>query len=122
MTRAVNGKVNHNRHKKVLDRAKGYRGRAKNCYRIAAERTEKGLQYAYRDRRAKKRTFRALWIQRINAAAREHGLVYSTFVSGLKKAGVELDRKILADLAVHEPETFAALAVQAKAGLDKKAA
>lgn len=105
------------RHKKVLNMAKGYRGRAKNCFRVANERVEKGLQYAYRDRRNKKRTFRALWIQRINAAAREHGLVYSQFMNGLTKAGVTLDRKVLADIAVKDAAMFKALAEQAQAAL-----
>ncbi|MEJ0009239.1 MAG: 50S ribosomal protein L20 [Alphaproteobacteria bacterium] len=105
------------RHKKVLKQAKGYRGRAKNCFRIAHERTEKGMQYAYRDRRNKKRTFRALWIQRINAAAREHGLVYSQFISGLVKAGITLDRKVLADIAVKDAGLFKELAGKATAAL-----
>ena len=105
------------RHKKVLKLAKGYRGRAKNCFRVANERVEKGLQYAYRDRRTKKRNFRALWIQRINAAAREHGLVYSEFMHGLTKAGVTLDRKVLADIAVKDAVMFKALAEQAQAAL-----
>ena len=113
MARAVNGTVSKNRHKKVLSLAKGYRGRSKNCYRIAIERVEKGLQYAYRDRRAKKRDFRALWIQRINAAAREHGLTYSRFIQGVKLAGLDLDRKILAQLAMNEPEAFAQIAKRA---------
>jgi large subunit ribosomal protein L20 len=91
------------RHAKVLEMAKGYRGRSNNCYRIALERVEKGLQYAYRDRRNRKRAFRALWIQRINAAAREHGLVYSQFISGLNKAGIVLDRKVLADKSKRSP-------------------
>jgi large subunit ribosomal protein L20 len=110
------------RRKKVLKAAKGYRGRAKNCIRVARERTEKGMQYAYRDRRNKKRSFRALWIQRINAGVRENGLVYSQFMGGLAKAGITLDRKVLADLAVHEPAAFAHLCEQAKGALDKKAA
>ena len=105
------------RHRKILGMAKGYRGRASTCYRVAIERVEKGMQYAYRDRRNKKRTFRALWIQRINAAARQNGLVYSTFMSGLNKAGVTMDRKVLADIAVHDAALFAALAKQAEAAL-----
>jgi len=105
------------RHRKILKMAKGYRGRASTCYRIATERVEKGLQYAYRDRRAKKRTFRALWIQRINAAARENGLVYSDFMHGLIKAGVTLDRKVLADIAVKDAAMFKSLAEQASAAL-----
>lgn len=122
MTRATRGVQTHARHKKILKQAKGYRGRSKNCYRTAIQRVEKGLQYAYRDRKAKKRTFRALWIQRINAAAREHGLVYSQFMNGLNLAGIELDRKVLSDIAIHEPESFAAIVAQVKTALDKKAA
>ncbi len=113
MARVKRGVTTHARHKKVLDRAAGYRGRASTSFRIAIEKVEKGLQYAYRDRRAKKRTFRALWIQRINAAARSHGMTYSRFIDGLVKAGIDLDRKILADLAVHEPEAFESLVKQA---------
>ncbi len=109
MARVKRGVTTHARHKKVLNRAKGYRGRAKAAYRVAIERVEKGLQYAYRDRRNRKRTFRALWIQRINAAARAEGLTYSQFMGGLAKAGIEIDRKVLADLAIREPDAFAAL-------------
>lgn len=109
--------TNRARHRKVLKLAKGYRGRAGTCYRVAHERVEKGLQYAYRDRRNKKRTFRALWIQRINAAARENGMVYSQFMSGLIKAGVTLDRKVLADIAVHDAAMFTTLAKQAQDAL-----
>lgn len=105
------------RHRKILKMAKGYRGRASTCYRVAIERVEKGLQYAYRDRRAKKRTFRALWIQRINAGVREHGLTYSEFMHGLNKAGVTLDRKVLADIAVKDAAMFKTLAEQAQAAL-----
>lgn len=105
------------RHKKILKMAKGYRGRSSSCYRVAIERVEKGLQYAYRDRRNKKRTWRALWIQRINAAAREHGLVYSEFMHGLIKAGVTLDRKVLADIAVNDTAMFKQLAAQAQAAI-----
>ena len=101
-------------HKKVLALAKGYRGRAKNNFRIAIERVERGLQYAYRDRRTRKRNFRSLWIQRINAAAREHGLTYSAFMDGISKAGIEVDRKVLADIAVREPDSFKALVEQAR--------
>lgn len=119
MARVKRGVTTHARHKKILNRAKGYRGRAKDCFRVAIERTEKGLQYAYRDRRAKKRNFRALWIQRINAAVREHELVYSQFMNGLKLAGVELDRKVLSELAISEPAAFAVFAKQAKNALDK---
>ena len=99
--------------------AKGYRGRNKNVFRVAVEKVEKALQYAYRDRRTKKRNFRALWIQRINAATRLHDMTYSRFMNGLAKAGIELDRKVLADIAVKEPETFAKLVDQAKASLSK---
>ena len=119
MSRVKRGVTTHARHKKILDRAKGYRGRAKNCFRVAVERVEKGLQYAYRDRRARKRNFRALWIQRINAAVREHDLVYSQFMAGLKYAGIELDRKVLSELAISEPASFKAIAEQAKAALEK---
>jgi large subunit ribosomal protein L20 len=122
MAHVKRGTTTHARHKKILKRAKGYRGRAKNCYRVAIEKVEKGLKYAYRDRRNKKRTFRSLWIQRINAGVREHGMVYSQFMNGLLKAGIIMDRKVLADIAVREPEAFKALVAQAKAALDKKAA
>ncbi len=106
MSRVKRGVTKKARHKKILKMAKGYRGRAKNCFRIAIEKVEKALRYAYRDRRTKKRDFRALWIQRINAAVREHGLIYSRFINGLKIANIDIDRKILADLAVNEPEAF----------------
>lgn len=122
MSRVKRGVTARARHKKVLKMAKGYRGRSKNCFRVAVEKVEKGLQYAYRDRRNKKRSFRALWIQRINAGVREHGMVYSQFMGGLIKAGITLDRKVLADIAYHEPEAFKAIVDQAKAALDKKAA
>jgi large subunit ribosomal protein L20 len=120
MAHVKRGVTKRKRHAKVLKMAKGYRGRAKNCYRVALERVEKGLQYAYRDRRNRKRTFRALWIQRINAAAREHGLVYSQFINGLSKAGIELDRKVLADIAVKDAVAFKALAEKAQASLAAK--
>lgn len=97
--------VNH-RHKKILKMAKGYRGRSKNCFRIAIGRVEKGLQYAYRDRRNKKRNFRALWIQRINAAARSNGTTYSELIFGLKKSNISINRKMLSEIAIHQPETF----------------
>ncbi len=122
MARVKRGVTKHARHKKVLEAAKGFVGRKKDCYRIAHERVEKSLQYAYRDRRVKKREFRALWIQRINAGVREYGLRYSTFINGLNLAGIELDRKVLADMAVREPEGFKAVVMLAKAALDKKAA
>ncbi len=121
MTRVSRGVTAHARHKKVIRQARGYRGRSKNVFRIAIERVEKGLQYAYRDRRARKRSFRRLWIQRINAGAREHGLTYSQFMNGLGKAGIELDRKVLADLAVREPDAFKALVEQVQAALANKA-
>jgi large subunit ribosomal protein L20 len=109
------------RHKKVLKLAKGYRGRSSTNYRVALERVEKALQYAYRDRRTRKRNFRSLWIHRINAGARLHGLTYSLFINGIKQAGIELDRKVLADRAVREPEAFGALAAQAQEALKKAA-
>ncbi len=118
MSRIKRGVTAHARHKKVFSMAKGYRGRSKNVFRVAIEKVEKALQYAYRDRRTKKRNFRTLWIQRINAATRLHDMTYSRFISGLNKAGVELDRKVLADIAVREPEAFAKLVEQAKAALN----
>ncbi|MFN4278098.1 MAG: 50S ribosomal protein L20 [Ferrovibrio sp.] len=122
MARVKRGVTAHARHKKVLKLAKGYRGRNSTVFRVAIEKVEKGLQYAFRDRRAKKRNFRSLWIQRINAAAREQGLTYGRFINGLALAGIEVDRKVLADLAVHEPEAFNALVAQAKAALPASAA
>ncbi|TDQ78557.1 LSU ribosomal protein L20P [Dongia mobilis] len=119
MARTKRGVTSHARHKKIVDMAKGYVGRASTNYRIAIEKVEKGLQYAYRDRRAKKRDFRGLWIQRINAGVREHGLTYSQFINGVKKAGIEVDRKVLSDLAIHEPAAFAALVKQAQDALKK---
>ena len=117
MPRVKRGVTARARHKKIITLAKGYRGRRKSVYRIAKQAVMKAGQYAYRDRRQKKRQFRALWIARINAAAREVGLKYSTFMNGLKKAQIEVDRKVLADLAVFDKPAFAALAVQAKAQL-----
>lgn len=117
MARVKRGVTRHRRHRKTLKAAKGFRGRNKNAFTIALEKVEKGLQYAYRDRRTRKREFRGLWIQRINAGARLHGLTYSQFINGIRKAGIEIDRKVLADLAVREPEAFGALAEQAKAAL-----
>jgi large subunit ribosomal protein L20 len=117
MPRASRSVAAHARHKKVLKQAKGYYGRRKNTIRVAKQAVEKAGQYAYRDRKAKKRNFRALWIQRINAATREHGLTYGRFINGLGKAGVEVDRKVLADLAVREPAAFKALVEQARAAL-----
>ena len=119
MARVKRGVTTHARHKKVLDLAKGYRGRGHSAYRIALEKVEKALRYAYRDRRNKKRDFRGLWIQRINAGAREHGLTYSQFMHGLKLAGIDLDRKVLSDLAIREPEAFAAVIGQARSALDQ---
>jgi large subunit ribosomal protein L20 len=117
MSRVKRGVTAHARHKKVLNLAKGYRGRRKNVYRIAKEAVMKAGEYAYRDRRQKKRQFRALWIARINAAARECGLPYSVFMNGLKKAAIEVDRKVLADIAVFDKPTFVKLVEQAKASL-----
>ena len=117
MPRVKRGVTARARHQKVLDKAKGYRGRRKNVYRIAKEAVMKAGQYAYRDRRQRKRQFRTLWIARINAASRELGLTYSRFMNGLKKASIEVDRKVLADLAVFDKPAFAALAAQAKAQL-----
>lgn len=122
MSRAANGTTKRARHKKIIKMAKGYRGRANNCYRIAIERVEKGLQYQYRDRKARKRDFRRLWIQRINAASRAEGLNYSQFMNGLKLAEIEVDRKVLAELAVSEPAAFKEIAGLAKQALEKKAA
>lgn len=122
MARVKRGVTAHARHKKVLKQAKGYRGRGKLVFRAAIEKVEKGLQYAFRDRRARKRNFRALWIQRINAAVREQGLTYGRFMNGLKLAGIEIDRKVLSDLAIREPEAFNALVAQAKAALPATAA
>ncbi len=119
MARVKRGVTTHARHKKILELAKGYRDRNSGNYRIAVEKVEKGLQYAYRDRRVKKRTFRGLWIQRINAGVREHGLTYSQFINGMKRAGIELDRKVLSDIAIHEPEAFKALVASAQAALDQ---
>jgi|SRR5579871_2583497 large subunit ribosomal protein L20 len=119
MARVKRGVTAHARHKKVLELAKGYRGRGSTAYRVALERVEKALRYAYRDRRNRKRDFRGLWIQRINAGAREHGLTYSQFMHGLKLAGVELDRKVLSDLAVREPGAFAEIVATAKSALDR---
>jgi large subunit ribosomal protein L20 len=115
MARVKRGVTSHARHRKVIKQAKGYYGRRKNTIRIARQAVEKAGQYAYRDRKVRKRTFRALWIQRINAAARANGLTYGRMIDGLKKAGIGLDRKVLADMAVHEPETFQGLVEAAAA-------
>ncbi|MBK19039.1 MAG: 50S ribosomal protein L20 [Rhodospirillaceae bacterium] len=117
MSRARSGVAAHARHKKVLAQAKGYRGRNRTAFRVAKEKVEKGLQYAYRDRRNRKRNFRSLWIQRINAGARQNGLTYSRLMNGLNRAGIELDRKVLADLAVQEPAAFKTICEQAQAAL-----
>ncbi len=117
MARVKRGVTTHARHKKILKLAKGYRGRSSTCFRIAIQKVEKALRYAYRDRRAKKRNFRALWIQRINAGARAHGMVYSRFMDGLKKANIALDRKVLSDIAIREPEAFKSLVDKAQAAL-----
>jgi len=121
MARVKRGTTTHAKHKRVLEQAKGYYGRRKNTIRIAKQAVEKAGQYAYRDRKVKKRSFRALWIQRINAAVRAEGLTYGVFMHGLKLAGVELDRKVLADIAMHEGETFSLIIAQAKAALPEGA-
>ncbi|WPZ35163.1 50S ribosomal protein L20 [Thalassobaculum sp. OXR-137] len=117
MARVKRGTTAHARHKKVTDAAKGYYGRRKNVFRVAVQAVEKGQQYAYRDRRVRKRDFRALWIQRINAGVRQYGMTYSRFMNGLKLAGIELDRKVLSDLAIHEPAAFKNIVDQAEAAL-----
>jgi large subunit ribosomal protein L20 len=117
MPRVKRGVTAHARHKKVIDAAKGFRGRRSTVFRIAKEAVMRAGQYAYRDRRNKKRVFRALWITRINAACREHDMTYSVFIAGLKKASIELDRKVLADMAVMDKPAFAAIVVQAKDAL-----
>ena len=117
MARVKRGTTTHARHKKVLDQSKGFVGRSSTNYRIALERLEKSLQYAYRDRRNKKRDFRGLWIQRINAAVREHGLTYSRFIAGLKLAGIEMDRKVLSAIAFDDPAAFAAIVKKVQAAL-----
>ena len=122
MARVKRGVTAHAKHKKVLKQAKGYYGRRKNTIRIAKQAVEKANQYAFRDRKRRKRSFRALWIQRINAAVRPFGLNYSKFIDGLAKSGLTIDRKVLADIAMHEAEAFSGIITQAKAALDKKAA
>ena len=122
MSRVKRGVTSHAKHKKTFKAAKGFYGRRKNTIRTAKAAVDRAMQYATRDRRAKKRTFRALWIQRINAAVREFGLTYGRFIDGLNKAGVTLDRKVLSDLAIHQPEAFKAIALQAKAALPQQAA
>jgi large subunit ribosomal protein L20 len=122
MARVKRGVTAHAKHKKVFKAAKGFYGRRKNTIRIAKQAVEKSMQYATRDRRNKKRTFRALWIQRLNAAVRMHGLTYSRFIDGRGKAGIEVDRKVLSELAIHEPAAFAAYVESAKAALPQQAA
>jgi large subunit ribosomal protein L20 len=117
MSRVKRGVTTHARHRKIIKAAKGYWGRRKNTFRAANQAVEKAGQYAYRDRKVRKRNFRALWIQRINAGVREHGLTYGRFIDGLNKAGVEIDRKVLADLAVHDADAFKALVDQASAAV-----
>ena len=117
MARVKRGVQAHAKHKKVIKQAKGYSGRRKNVYRVAVQAVTKAGQYAYRDRRQRKRQFRQLWIARINAGAREHGLSYSRMINGLKKANIEIDRKVLSDMAIADKAAFAAIAEQAKAAL-----
>src|ERR1051325_4850211 len=118
MARVKRGVAAHAKHKKTLKAAKGFYGRRKNTIRAAKAAVDRSKQFATRDRRVKKRNFRALWIQRINAAVREHGLTYGRFIDGLTKAGIEVDRKVLSDIAIHEPEAFGALVEAAKKALD----
>jgi large subunit ribosomal protein L20 len=122
MARVKRGTTSHARHKKVLKASKGFFGRSSTNYRIALERLEKSLQYAYRDRRVKKREFRALWIQRINAAVREHGLTYSRFIHGLAQTGIEIDRKVLAAIAFDDPGAFAEIVKAVQATIEAGAA
>ena len=117
MPRAKGGVVARRSHKKVMARAKGYFSRRKNIFRVAVQAVEKAEQYQYRDRRAKKRNFRALWIQRINAGTREHGVTYGRFINGLNRAGITVDRKVLSDLAIHDPVAFKVIVEKAKAAL-----
>ncbi len=118
MSRVKKAVTKKARHKKILKMAKGYRGRSKNCFRIAIQRVEKALQYAYRDRKNRKRDFRKLWVQRINAAVREQGLIYSRFIFGLKIAHIDIDRKVLSDLAVREPDSFKQIVDKVKKSLE----
>ena len=118
MSRVKRGVAAHAKHKKTLKAAKGFYGRRKNTIRTAKAAVDKSLQYAYRDRKNRKRNVRALWIQRINAATHEHGLTYGRFIDGLNKSGIEIDRKVLSDLAIHEPQAFAALVAKAKVALE----
>lgn len=120
MARVKRGVASRARRKEILEQAKGYRGRQKNVLSIARQRVEKGLQYAYRDRKVRKRNFRSLWIQRINAAVREHGMTYGVFIDGLRHAGIEVDRKVLADIAVRDPDGFKVLVDQARTAREAK--
>jgi large subunit ribosomal protein L20 len=122
MARVKRGVTSHAKHKKTLKAAKGFYGRRKNTIRVAKQAVDKSMQYAYRDRKNRKRTFRALWIQRLNAAVREFGLTYSRFIDGLAKSGVSVDRKVLSELAIHEPEAFKAIVDKVKATLPAAAA
>ena len=122
MSRVKRGVTTHARHRKIIKAAKGSRGRSKSCFRVAIQRVEKDLQYAYRDRKAKKREFRRLWIARINAACRLNGMIYSQFINGLNLAGIDLDRKVLADIAVKDADAFAKIAESAKKALSSKKA
>ncbi len=122
MARVKRGVTAHAKHKKTLKAARGFYGRSKNTIRAANQAVDRALQYNYRDRKNKKRTFRALWIQRINAAVRAEGLTYSVFINGIALAGIDLDRKVLSDLAIHEPAAFSAIIAQAKAAVEKAAA
>ncbi|QGR02221.1 50S ribosomal protein L20 [Ehrlichia ruminantium] len=122
MARVKRSVTTRARHKKIIKLAKGYRGRSKNCYRIALQRVEKALQYAYRDRRNRKRFFRSLWIMRINAAVRQHGLLYSDFIHGLSLANITLNRKMLADMAVHNHDNFKQIVDLTKEALTKSRA
>ena len=117
MARVKRGVTTHAKHKKVIKQASGFRGRRKNTFKVAKQAVEKSMQYAYRDRKVKKRDFRGLWIQRINAGVREHGLTYSTFINGLKKANIEINRKILSEIAFHEPVAFKVIVEKAKSSL-----
>ena len=118
MARVKRGTTAHAKHKKVLGQAKGYYGRRKNTIRTAKAAVDRSKQYAYRDRKVRKRNFRALWIQRINAAVREHGMTYGRFIDGLNKAGIEVDRKVLSDMAINQPEAFGAVVASAKGALE----
>ena len=122
MARVKRGVTTHARHKKVLSLSKGFRGRSSTSYRIAVERLEKAMLYAYRDRRNRKRDFRSLWIQRINAAVRAHGLTYSLFMFGMRQCGIELDRKVLSDLTIRSPDAFSEIVSKVKGAVEKRVA